>query len=70
MTHNFDYVVNINDNTSIWYFFARIVKLWSTIDSNSSEKPATVHLILMDSYVSFYIFYIIVLLSFLTLYKI
>ena len=53
MAPNHDSLININDNKSKWCFFARIFKLWSSIDLNNSEKPTTIHLILMDSYMSF-----------------
>jgi len=56
MAPNYDSLVNIPDNKSKWCSFARIFRLWSTIDSNSSEKSTTIHMILMDNYVSFLYF--------------
>jgi len=34
-------------------FFARVVRLWTSSDLTNSEKSMTIHLILMDNYVSF-----------------
>ena len=39
MAVSHDSLININDNKSKWYFFARIHRLWTSTNSNNSEKP-------------------------------